>query len=251
MADDASDVDAVWAARGGLVDVGSSDARLSALVLYIFMPVVGIGVCCLTVFFFQEEISRSPIIAYAVFGSAFLATVFGTYTFVHRDVDDAFALKLLGVNVALIVLLAALLHQAFGLTTSGEHPLWPDRQSHRFSDALYFSIVTFTTLGYGDFQPHPTLRLAAAFHALIGYTYLGLLVAVSYDQLRRAQEAAPSGAGRQWTLREVGSFLRRSIRKIGALGSLINQRSPAKKGEPDGHAQADEEGRQTDNSSYN
>ncbi len=44
-------------------------------------------------------------------------------------------------------------------------------------DAMYFSAVTFTTLGYGDFKPKPDFRHYAAYEAIIGYTYLGVLVA--------------------------------------------------------------------------
>ena len=50
----------------------------------------------------------------------------------------------------------------------------PSVSKPEFSDALYFSTVTFTTLGYGDFQPRPETRLAAASQALMGYIYLGL-----------------------------------------------------------------------------
>lgn len=42
--------------------------------------------------------------------------------------------------------------------------------------ALYFSIVTWTTLGYGDFQPSESMRLVAASEAMLGYIYLALLV---------------------------------------------------------------------------
>ena len=45
--------------------------------------------------------------------------------------------------------------------------------------ALYFSIVTWTTLGYGDLQPIEQLRLVAAFEALLGYVYLGLIVGLT------------------------------------------------------------------------
>lgn len=41
--------------------------------------------------------------------------------------------------------------------------------------ALYFSVVTWTTLGYGDLQPLPEDRLIAAFAAFMGYFYMALL----------------------------------------------------------------------------
>ena len=44
-------------------------------------------------------------------------------------------------------------------------------------DSLYFSVVTFTTLGYGDFIPTEFLRLFAAGEALFGAITLGFLVA--------------------------------------------------------------------------
>lgn len=45
--------------------------------------------------------------------------------------------------------------------------------------AVYFSIVTWTTLGYGDLKPTETMRLTAATQALLGYIYLGLVVGVT------------------------------------------------------------------------
>lgn len=42
--------------------------------------------------------------------------------------------------------------------------------------ATYFSIVTWTTLGYGDFLALPELRLVAAFQALMGYIYMAILM---------------------------------------------------------------------------
>jgi len=44
-------------------------------------------------------------------------------------------------------------------------------------DAAYFSVVTWTTLGYGDLQPRGICRVVAASEALVGNIYLGLLIA--------------------------------------------------------------------------
>jgi hypothetical protein len=42
--------------------------------------------------------------------------------------------------------------------------------------ALYFSIITWTTAGYGDLTPAPDIRLIAAAEALLGNISLGLAV---------------------------------------------------------------------------
>jgi voltage-gated potassium channel Kch len=43
-------------------------------------------------------------------------------------------------------------------------------------DSVYYSTVTFTTLGYGDFVPIGQLRLVAAIEAVLGGVSLGFLV---------------------------------------------------------------------------
>ena len=47
-----------------------------------------------------------------------------------------------------------------------------------FSTCLYFSVVTFTTLGYGDLHPMNETRGIAAFEALLGYMCMGILIGV-------------------------------------------------------------------------
>ena len=47
-----------------------------------------------------------------------------------------------------------------------------------FSDLSYFSLVTLSTLGYGDVAPvHPITRTLATLEAVIGQVYLVVLVA--------------------------------------------------------------------------
>lgn len=53
----------------------------------------------------------------------------------------------------------------------------PNGESFAFGSASYVSLVTLTTLGYGDVVPiSPTARIAAALEAVLGVLYLALLV---------------------------------------------------------------------------
>lgn len=82
-----------------------------------------------------------------------------------------------------IVVSHAVVYRVAHLETLGETNL----PTH---DAVYFSIVTFTTLGYGDIQPAAGLRLIAALEALYGYLFLGLLVGLLANTASAAGRAS-------------------------------------------------------------
>jgi hypothetical protein len=50
---------------------------------------------------------------------------------------------------------------------------------------LYFSIVTWTTLGYGDVRPSVAARLIAASEALIGHLWMAMFIGVMAVWLRQ------------------------------------------------------------------
>jgi len=54
-----------------------------------------------------------------------------------------------------------------------------------FISALYFSIVTFTTLGYGDYHPTSWLRIFSAIEALFGAVLIALFVVTLTRKLIR------------------------------------------------------------------
>jgi hypothetical protein len=54
------------------------------------------------------------------------------------------------------------------------------RPISKWSDAVYFSVVTWTTLGYGDLQPQGSCRLIAASEALVGNIFLGTIIALAF-----------------------------------------------------------------------
>jgi voltage-gated potassium channel Kch len=57
------------------------------------------------------------------------------------------------------------------------------------TDFLYFSIVTWTTLGYGDIVPTPEARLFAASEALFGYFTMALYIALIIQALTPRRSA--------------------------------------------------------------
>ncbi len=57
------------------------------------------------------------------------------------------------------------------------------------TSCLYFSIVTWTTLGYGDLRPSESARLAAAAEAMLGYVAMAVFIGLL---LAQATKRAPS-----------------------------------------------------------
>ena len=56
------------------------------------------------------------------------------------------------------------------------------------SDVLYFSYVTFTTVGFGDLHPGGLCRAIAVAEAITGYVLLGLFVAAAVALYGRARQ---------------------------------------------------------------
>ena len=52
-------------------------------------------------------------------------------------------------------------------------------------DCLYFSIVTWTTLGYGDFVPSKDAQFFAAGEAMIGYIYMAIIISIFTSAITR------------------------------------------------------------------
>lgn len=83
------------------------------------------------------------------------------------------------VSAAFMITVFAMLYRNVGLT-SGNEIIRPS-----LLDAIYFSSVTFSTLGYGDFAPHPSARMIAATQALLGNLHLGMVVGATFAAIRR------------------------------------------------------------------
>lgn len=62
----------------------------------------------------------------------------------------------------------------------------------RYADALYFSVMTWTTVGYGDIRPSPAARTMTMIEALFGMIYMGLLISYLVSKLVDAAQTARS-----------------------------------------------------------
>ena len=57
-----------------------------------------------------------------------------------------------------------------------------------FEAALYFSMISFTTVGYGDVIPPDQWRLLAGFISIDGFLLFGLNTAFLFEVLRRMRD---------------------------------------------------------------
>ena len=134
----------------------------------------------------------------------------------NSTIADRLAFFWLLINGVLLLVLFALIHNAFpsadgvdaAITTCGPDAFW---------NCFYFSIVTFATLGYGDFQPAAEIRLLAGLEALTGYVFLGFVVAIANDWMRADTKKAPD----QWDFPNPMPLIKSAARKGGgALAGL-------------------------------
>jgi hypothetical protein len=92
-------------------------------------------------------------------------------------------LALTAANVLLLLTAFAVVYRRIGLTdtTAVGSPI-----VHDFWRSAYLSVVTFTTLGYGDMQPTGIGRAVACIESFTGYLVLGILASTGASLLERS-----------------------------------------------------------------
>ena len=78
------------------------------------------------------------------------------------------------------ILMFAFLYNEYGITNSDKLLI-----KHDYMISLYFSIITWTTLGYGDFTPTENTRIFASIEALLGYIYTAIIIGLLINYLQR------------------------------------------------------------------
>jgi uncharacterized protein YjbI with pentapeptide repeats len=81
-------------------------------------------------------------------------------------------------NAFLVIFIFSLLYTGFnGIQKSSEEDSG-EEYDPTFRECLYFSVVTFTTLGYGDYSPKDSFQLIAVLEAFLGAFTMALFVLV-------------------------------------------------------------------------
>lgn len=91
----------------------------------------------------------------------------------------------LGLIMTFALLYATTGVQHNGALTSFSTELSFGENVMRLLECIYFSVVTFTTLGYGDFTPHGLSRVLAALEAFMGSFTMALFVVVFVKKMTR------------------------------------------------------------------
>jgi hypothetical protein len=109
-------------------------------------------------------ISKASIIATCLYLSSLLNNLYWGY--------GRKPFRIIGSSLTIIMLCALFYQFNQDLMNKPAH-----QAAMSFADSFYFSSVTFTTLGYGDFTPNGFLRIITAFEAIFGGMSMGFLVA--------------------------------------------------------------------------
>jgi hypothetical protein len=98
-------------------------------------------------------------------------------------------IRIVAISICMIIM-CAFLYTLTGLSYQGEiqkfNPSAPITENLQlFFSCLYYSVVTFTTLGYGDFTPVGISRAIAALQAFTGSFTIALFVVVFVKKMTR------------------------------------------------------------------
>jgi voltage-gated potassium channel len=128
------------------------------------------------------------LIAVTIFIHGYGTTIWLRFVLVHYSFSDGKLKpkKTFGVIVATALVLIALHMIEILVWALAYLTLVPSSELPTVESALYFSAVTFTTLGYGDITLTAEWRLMSGFEAIDGILLMGWTTAFLFSVLQRA-----------------------------------------------------------------
>jgi Ion channel len=138
----------------------------------IFPLMINVAIAAVAFFFKPSAFDDWPLLCYLTAAGATVFAAVPLVAFCINDVEPRLALFILIAQAVALILIFAGIYRGYGLVHAQTNsPL-------DWMTGLYFSIVTWTTLGYGDLLPKDQIRLLAAWQALLGYIFLGFIVGI-------------------------------------------------------------------------
>ena len=143
----------------------------------IFIPffVFGIWICFISLLLFFDHTHIYFKLSILVFISGILLVYCLRHNFIQLSIFILFF------DIVCSIYLCALIYLKDGLLNGATGK---DLITTKLTDALYFSIVTWTTLGYGDLHPKITSRFTVSIEALLGPISTGFFIVLLLKSLR-------------------------------------------------------------------
>jgi Ion channel len=143
-----------------------SGKKFLFIFVFVVLPLLGNGL-------FVGRLLSAPLSSYwwcyAITAVSALLSVLALLGYIVKEVPPSAAVTSCAVQPVLLILIFACMYCDLGLLGS---PMPPQT----IGTGIYFSIVTWTTLGYGDLHPSAGLWPVAAAEAVIGYLFSGILI---------------------------------------------------------------------------
>ncbi len=126
----------------------------------------------LTSFFAWPEIAVLFVLTGYYFSFFVLAQTIGEEKGWHDS-----ALRFYFTVLVIIINIFAIIYWRYGLVQNGS------KVDISYFTSIYFSVTTWTTLGYGDFAPVERIRHITSIQAILGYVSLGLLITLAANYI--------------------------------------------------------------------
>lgn len=153
--------------------------------------VLMVGALILTIAAMAFPIQLILGIKWLVLAGFFSMTAMGLFSYLRGA--DSITNQHLYTAVSIYLLLAIIwfsVYNAIDILTPGSIVRNSGAVGDRSTDLLYFSLITLSTVGYGDIVPvHPEVRMLAALEGIVGVLYVAIMVAILVSAYRRPADS--------------------------------------------------------------
>lgn len=176
-----------------LMPVGLATLRLSQIRSRLW-PSVSLMIAA-TIFAILTDISNKPgfaIAKWAVLAAFFALTVRALFFFLRnaREVTETHLYTAASIYLLLAMLWFSI-YCAIDTFQPGSVMQGGALLQHRETQLLYFSLVTLSTIGYGDIVPvDPEVRMLAALEGVVGVLYIAITVAILVSAFRHKHDVS-------------------------------------------------------------